>query len=762
MTWPVAVTTTLAPDSGQPTRRPLRGIALAGPLALVVVCWCAASAVAAGGHAGRRRASVRRRHTGGRGGLRWNPRPLRGTVLAGLLALVAVCWCSGSALAAGGALVDVGSELGGGKPAVAVDSAGTAYLVWPQAVASGQAPNALGFCVLPAGAAGCSSQGTLTPDSATPGAADIFGDVGVAIDGSSVVVVASVSFAGGEPFEGVQEWIAPDGTGSFAAVDGGHAVADPTGYSPWNLLVLPGSNSLAYPFNEVGDHSVEFVAWTGTSSLTNPPTCDVKSCPTPTYAFLNEPNSVFSSQAHAEYASLTGGANQGVLGVFSTPFSACNNGNAGTSFIYGSGAQSASNSYLIAPGDPKSAWKAAIGNIDCTGYNAAVGSGPSGFGELELDGPSVVYRPFDQTHGDFDDSPVTVGATEAFNEGSVSQDGGGGVYATWNENYKAGGSPAIRFAYSSNGGTSWEGPVSLTGGANNPAEVSSAVGSGGQGWAVSTENISEVEQVFAQPFLKGDAYVPPSAPGGSGPSFAAAGLATSQSGGGESGAEIKIIAGTTGESDQAHVTGPNAAIAGGSVNYYLYADPTCDPGVGEVFNGGLSPVTDGVAAPSKPVTEALGPGTYYWQAEYSGDALNSAAKTACGAEVLTVLPATSSGSSATSNGSTVTVTVTCESSSPCTVTVTITATEVTIVVEASEARKKVKRTRTITLATGTFKVNAHGSKKLALHLTRAGKALLAKDHGHLKGTIQVGDKTSGGLVKSKRSISITTTRGRHG
>jgi hypothetical protein len=131
---------------------------------------------------------------------------------------------------------------------------------------------------------------------------------------------------------------------------------------------------------------------------------------------------------------------------------------------------------------------------------------------------------------------------------------------------------------------------------------------------------------------------------------------------------------------------------------------------------------------------------------------------ACGAEVLTVLPAASASSSATSNGSTVTVTVTCQTTSPCTVTITITATEVTVAVKADAARRKVKHTRTITLATGTFKVNPHSSKKLAVHLTRTGKAFLAKHGGHLKGTILVADKTADGLQKIRHSISITTRR----
>lgn len=593
-------------------------------------------------------------------------RPLRGIMLAGLLALLAVCWCCGSAFAAGGALINVGPAFGGGKPAVAVDSAGTAYVVWPAAPAEGQIPNTLSYCVLPAGASSCAQQGTLVPGSAEKNKAYTEG-VSVAIDGSSVVVVAEVVLAG-EAFEGVQEWIAADGTASFAQVDGGHPVTDPPGISTHNLIVLPGTNALGYGIGEVEDNSTVFSAWTGASSLSNPPICSPSSCSTTTYTPLNAPNGVFGSQSFAEYASETGGASPGVVGVYDTPFTACTGGGQGISFIYGSGVQSANNSYLIAPGEPKSAWKP-ISNIDCTGYHPSIASGPSGFGELEWNGVarSVVYQPFDQANEDFDEPPVTVaGNGEYAGETSVSQDGSGGVYAIWLNPYPPeGGTAAIRFAYSPNGGASWEGPVSLTGGGATPANVSSAVGSGGQGWAVSTENVSEAVQVFAQPFVKGDAYVAPvAAPAGSAgstPSPPATALTTTQS----------------------------------------------------------------PSSPSIPASAA------------------------------------NAGSSGTSNGSTVTVTVTCESSSPCTLTVTITATEVTVAVKAGAARSTVKRTRTITLATGTFKVNAHSSKKLALHLTTAGKKLLAKDHGHLKGTVVVADKTSGGVVKRKRSISITTKHTGH-
>jgi hypothetical protein len=122
-----------------------------------------------------------------------------------------------------------------------------------------------------------------------------------------------------------------------------------------------------------------------------------------------------------------------------------------------------------------------------------------------------------------------------------------------------------------------------------------------------------------------------------------------------------------------------------------------------------------------------------------------------------MVPPTVSGNGV-SNGSSVTVSITCLLATPCTFTITITGTEVTVT-QASAARRRTHK-RTITIATGRFTVNAKKSKKLAVRLTRAGKALLAKDHGHLRGSILLALKVSGGVKKTTRGISITT-RKRH-
>lgn len=85
-------------------------------------------------------------------------------------------------------------------------------------------------------------------------------------------------------------------------------------------------------------------------------------------------------------------------------------------------------------------------------------------------------------------------------------------------------------------------------------------------------------------------------------------------------------------SANATLSGVNSATATGTVTYTAYADNSCD---GTAFAGGSKIVTAGVVSASDPFA-ALDPGSYYWQAAYSGDGLNNASITTCGDLVQTV------------------------------------------------------------------------------------------------------------------------------
>ena len=123
-------------------------------------------------------------------------------------------------------------------------------------------------------------------------------------------------------------------------------------------------------------------------------------------------------------------------------------------------------------------------------------------------------------------------------------------------------------------------------------------------------------------------------------------VSTSLSGGGQSGAEITVAAGTA-VSDAASLSGTNAAAASGTVTYTAFSDALCSD---SVF-ADTEPVTAGSAAPSAGWV-AGAPGTYYWVASYSGDGLNQASSSSCGSEVETVTaPACVAAPSITTNPS---------------------------------------------------------------------------------------------------------------
>jgi hypothetical protein len=164
--------------------------------------------------------------------------------------------------------------------------------------------------------------------------------------------------------------------------------------------------------------------------------------------------------------------------------------------------------------------------------------------------------------------------------------------------------------------------------------------------------------------------------------------------------------------------------------------------VPEPANGAISnPTIAGVGAGIVQVAFANNPGTGTQTFLESVDAVPP---------TTTTLP-----SSATSNGSTVTLTISC--SAACTVTITIELPSGSAG-HASVAPKKASKV--VTLASGRFKLGKKGEKKLTLKFTRKGKALFKKDHGKLKATLLVSDKTAHGTFKSSKTLKITKSKKR--
>ena len=417
-----------------------------------------------------------------------------------------------NALAVSGKPINVGTPYEVGQLATAVDSSGTGYVVWsntkdlpPTTV------NVVQYCVLPAGATSCKYSGTLAP--ADNGA--YIDNVQVLADGTTIVILADVYGTSGSSagdYVPEQEWQSTNGGATFTIVNGGLSVADgilSADTGPLSAVVVPGTNVLGYGW----ESAASFVPNVGAAPtfdefpLTTPPECSTTTCPSDELYSVLEPNTnpdQISNPAGSQYASQLG-TNPGVLGIFSTLFSngplACAPGD-GTAYVYGSGDQSASNSYdSSSPAGAGSAWKVLTAQADCNVDNFAVAGGPSGFGVLEENtaNHNIVYHKFNQATESFAGTPyVTIAANQGESDPAVSQNGAGGVYATF---LLGGGGGPITLSYSGNGDTTW------TTGTLNPNtdlganDLTSSVGPTGQGWAAWTDNGS----VYAQQFDKADA-----------------------------------------------------------------------------------------------------------------------------------------------------------------------------------------------------------------------------------------------------------------
>jgi hypothetical protein len=119
-------------------------------------------------------------------------------------------------------------------------------------------------------------------------------------------------------------------------------------------------------------------------------------------------------------------------------------------------------------------------------------------------------------------------------------------------------------------------------------------------------------------------------------------LTTILSGGGKTGAMIEVPVGTR-ITDEATLSGPNAASATGTVTYLVYDNAACS---GPALAAGGGAVDGGIVHPSDPIPltrNANGAVFGYWRAKYSGDGTNPPVFTACGGEeALALSPGTTS------------------------------------------------------------------------------------------------------------------------
>ena len=431
-----------------------------------------------------------------------------GRLLSWATAAVAVLLATAGSAAAAGKAVNVATPFSSGPPSVAVTGDGHALVAWANTKDLAGVSNFVQYCVLPPGATACAHAGSLSPADSAP----YIDGVQVLADGGTLVILADVFGAAGDSpshYEPVQEWQSTDGGATWSQVNAGVAVTDgilnaDTG--PLSAVIVPGTGVLGFGWDTAGGSPPTFNAF----PLSSPPECSRATCPAGFATLQPSTNPDQIGNPFGQFAA-QGGAQPGVLAIFDTLFTngplGCPNPGFGTAFAYGSGNQSATNSYNISPGSPGSAWRVPVSQADCHVENPGVGGGPSGFGVLETNdaNSTTVYHRFDAGTMKFDLPMITV-AKQSELDAAVSQDGSGGVYGTYL--LDGAGGPVV-LSYSADGGKSFASGVldaNQQGGADH---VTSHVNASGQGWAAWQDNGS----IFAQPFTAADAISPASVGG---------------------------------------------------------------------------------------------------------------------------------------------------------------------------------------------------------------------------------------------------------
>jgi hypothetical protein len=223
-------------------------------------------------------------------------------------------------------------------------------------------------------------------------------------------------------------------------------------------------------------------------SLSSPSEDSVARHPTPIASLNPSPNDYTIANLGGQIAPQLSGS-EGLLGAFEL----IEAGPCPTSdgIDYAFAPLPASDAELNASTGAGSAWQPEQ-LLECNADYPAVAGGPAGLGVIDEDetNDTIVYHPFAAATRTFA-APVTIAAGHEL-EPALSQDGAGGVYATWVSNLDA-----LDLDYSSRGGASWPKPVALVNaGEHDVAGATSAVNSAGQGWAAYT--VANVE--YARPF----------------------------------------------------------------------------------------------------------------------------------------------------------------------------------------------------------------------------------------------------------------------
>jgi hypothetical protein len=431
-------------------------------------------------------------------GQRW-----RRLSLVYLVTAVALALASGAS-AAVAPPIKIGTNFVGdpSTAAVTVDSAGTAYVAY----VGPTTPAQLDFCKVALAAVGC----TVVSLPAPSAGASFFGPPSVIHIGTDVYLFESSAGGSSDAEVGLDEWVSTNDGVSFAQLPYSVSFISGVNASPDENPVIALPNGVI----GVGDNAPDTDPIFQTNTLLSPADYS-EAAPVSPFATITAPANAYTlTNQSSEFASqLTGSL--GVLGVFDAfPGNTAPNASgpcpssapASLVFAYAPLTATATASQIqstlnTSPGNG-SAWSH-LGEVDCDGDNPAVGGGPAGLGLLEtnetqLTDELVQYRAFSPP-STFS-APVTIGRGSSADD-SLSQDGSGGIYATWLD-----ADTGVNLAYSSNRGASWNGPVALaTGDGADLGSLVSAVDAAGIGWVVYAENGAE----YAQPFDKTYTFLAP-------------------------------------------------------------------------------------------------------------------------------------------------------------------------------------------------------------------------------------------------------------
>jgi hypothetical protein len=648
-------------------------------------------------------------------------------------ALAGVATVPTSALAAAAPIALDGPQ-NGNDPLVSYDPvSGATFVAWsdPQGSVGG-----IDLCVLPAGAAGCLGGGPVLLNVSSAQNPAITGDNTIGLGGLVVLPNGGVVVIG-TPVEtgSVAWWSPPDGSAFLSASQGLQNIGGLI--SPVSLFYTFG-NAVALSNTDVGllDDYGDYFSDSSFAGPKSPAIASPNSNQGNGGLYPRKALSTSGPEIGAEAAPAPAPAGTEIVVGVGDNYAGPNTSLPGCVNSFGTG-------YGVSVGMVDGESHAAAGTLNqeglpgygllaCSAENPVIASGGiSGAGSTY----TMDYRSFTATAtgGTFGGWVQLAQLTGAAGDIDVADDSGAGVYAMWSGN-------GLYIDYSPDGGANWDGPVLVqqpaVGEIDNP--VIAGVG-GGTLLLGYTNNLGTGTETFLQALNA----IPPPTP-------TPVNVATAQTVGTTTGINLSIPAGTVGETDQATLSGTNVSTATGTVSYSLYKDSSC---TGTPVFTSTTAVASGGAAASAAITTALSTGMYYWQAAYSGDALNDPGASTCGSEVLTVTPPATTGGTGTSTSTTVTVTITC--AGPCTVTLTLT------IPTASAARKSKKKPKPLTLAKGTFTLPKGGTHKLTLQLTKTGRKIFAAHHGRLKALLSLSEKIDGHTILSTKTIKIVPAKHKH-